>query len=67
MIVFNLKCKLCELTFEGWFDSTKEYSRQKKQSLMQTKATFTIVYAPEFDLFFFVFVSKFLAYSNSDL
>ena len=34
MIVFNLKCKLCELTFEGWFDSTKEYIRQKKQSLI---------------------------------
>ena len=34
MILFNLECKLCEVTFEGWFESTKEYNKQKKQHLI---------------------------------
>ena len=35
MIVFNLKCTLCELIFEGWFENTKEYNKQKKQNLIK--------------------------------
>ena len=34
MILFNLKCTLCELIFEGWFENTKEYNKQKKQNLI---------------------------------
>jgi len=34
MIVFNLECQLCEVTFEGWFESSKEYNKQKKQKLI---------------------------------
>ena len=34
MIVFNLECKLCEVKFEGWFENTKEYNKQKKQHLI---------------------------------
>ncbi len=35
MIVFNLKCNSCEFIFEGWFDNSKEYDRQKKNNLVQ--------------------------------
>ena len=34
MIVFNLKCKLCDMTFEGWFSSSKDFQKQKKQELI---------------------------------
>jgi len=34
MIVFNLECKLCGIPFEGWFESTDEYTRQKKQKII---------------------------------
>ena len=31
MIVFNLACKDCGLEFEGWFDSSKEFEKQRKK------------------------------------
>ena len=34
MIVFNLNCKNCEFNFEGWFDSSKEFDRQKRKNLI---------------------------------
>ncbi len=32
MIIFNLKCLDCEYEFEGWFENSKEYSRQKTKN-----------------------------------
>ncbi len=34
MIVFNLKCLVCEYPFEGWFDNTKAFNNQKKRKLI---------------------------------
>ncbi len=34
MIVFNLKCELCDLSFEGWFNNSKDFSNQKKRKLI---------------------------------
>ena len=34
MIVFNLVCSECEYPFEGWFDDTKSFDRQKKRKLI---------------------------------
>ena len=34
MIVFNLKCKLCDVTFEGWFSSSEDFHKQKKQEII---------------------------------
>ena len=34
MISFNLKCLECECEFEGWFESSNEYSKQKKKKLI---------------------------------
>tara|TARA_B100000965_G_scaffold205674_1_gene171750 strand:+ start:111 stop:524 length:414 start_codon:yes stop_codon:yes gene_type:complete len=34
MIKYKLRCQ-CEHEFEGWFPSSKEYSRQKKMGLVQ--------------------------------
>ncbi len=34
MIVFNLKCLDCEYAFEGWFENSKEYEKQKKKNLI---------------------------------
>ncbi len=34
MIVFNLSCKLCESSFEGWFENSKEFLNQKKRGLV---------------------------------
>ena len=31
MIVFNLKCEFCNQDFEGWFDNTNDFNRQKKR------------------------------------
>ena len=33
MIVFNLVCKSCNYEFEGWFDSSSEFLKQKKKIL----------------------------------
>ncbi len=34
MIVFNLKCKICSIQFEGWFDNTKEFDKQKRKKII---------------------------------
>ena len=34
MIVFNLKCLNCDYKFEGWFESSKEFTKQKKNDLI---------------------------------
>jgi len=34
VIVFNLVCSECEYPFEGWFDDTKSFNRQKKRKLI---------------------------------
>ena len=34
MIKYNLLCKKCEITFDSWFASSKEYDRLKKKKLI---------------------------------
>ena len=34
MIKYNLLCKKCELTFDSWFASSKEYEKLKKKKLI---------------------------------
>ncbi len=34
MIVFNLECKLCSLTFEGWFENSSEFEKQRKEKII---------------------------------
>ena len=34
MIVFNLSCKLCSIEFEGWFDSSNEFEKQKRKKMI---------------------------------
>mgnify|MGYP001209789312 CR=1 FL=1 len=34
MIKYNLLCKKCELTFDSWFASSKEYDKLKKKKLI---------------------------------
>ena len=34
MIVFNLRCIECDYSFEGWFDSTSAYNKQKINKLI---------------------------------
>ena len=34
MIKYNLVCKKCELTFDSWFASSKEYEKLKKKKLI---------------------------------
>ena len=34
MIVFNILCKDCNSEFEGWFDSSKEFDKQKRKNLI---------------------------------
>tara|TARA_B100001057_G_scaffold199155_1_gene199782 strand:+ start:218 stop:649 length:432 start_codon:yes stop_codon:yes gene_type:complete len=34
MIKYNLLCKECELTFDSWFASSKEYEKLKKKKLI---------------------------------
>ena len=34
MIVYKLKCSNCEFDFEGWFESSKEFSKQSKKKLI---------------------------------
>ena len=34
MIKYNLLCKKCELTFDSWFASSKEYDNLKKKKLI---------------------------------
>ena len=34
MIIFNLNCSDCSFSFEGWFESTKDYKKQIKKGLV---------------------------------
>ena len=34
MIIFNLECKLCGVNFEGWFEDTAEFEKQKIQKII---------------------------------
>ena len=34
MIVFILKCQTCNYSFEGWFENSTEFSKQKKRKLI---------------------------------
>ena len=34
MIVFNLECKICSIQFEGWFNSSKDFEKQKQKKLI---------------------------------
>ena len=34
MIIFNLNCSDCDFSFEGWFESTKDYNKQIKKGLV---------------------------------
>ena len=34
MIIFNLTCTKCDYYFEGWFDSTLAFKKQKKNKLI---------------------------------
>ena len=34
MIVFNLKCSDCSIEFEGWFDNSSEFAKQKKKKFL---------------------------------
>ena len=34
MIVFNLICSQCNYSFEGWFDNTLAFNKQKKNKLI---------------------------------
>ena len=34
MIKYKLSCKNCEISFDSWFASSKEYEKLKKKSLL---------------------------------
>lgn len=34
MIVFNLKCKTCNLEFEGWFEDSDDFTKQKRKKIL---------------------------------
>jgi hypothetical protein len=34
VIVFNLICKICNSGFEGWFDSSVDFEKQKKRNII---------------------------------
>ena len=34
MIVFNLECKICGISFEGWFTNSADFNKQKKQKIV---------------------------------
>ncbi len=34
MIVFNLECKMCGISFEGWFENSSDYNKQKKRKII---------------------------------
>ena len=34
MIVFNLICKDCDFVFEGWFDNSNEFEKQKRKKII---------------------------------
>ena len=34
MIVFNLQCKICSIKFEGWFENSNEFEKQKRKKII---------------------------------
>ena len=42
MIKYNLLCKKCELTFDSWFASSKEYDKLKRKKLINCKSFGTL-------------------------
>ncbi len=34
MIIYQLECKLCAAEFDGWFDNSKEFTRQNKKKII---------------------------------
>ena len=34
MIVFNLNCNNCLTEFEGWFESSKDFEKQKRKKIL---------------------------------
>ena len=38
MIIFNLICADCNQEFEGWFDSSKEFEKQKRKKIISCPA-----------------------------
>tara|TARA_B100000676_G_C17464413_1_gene525405 strand:- start:81 stop:494 length:414 start_codon:yes stop_codon:yes gene_type:complete len=34
MIAFNIVCKECSYSFEGWFENSNEFTKQKKRNLV---------------------------------
>ena len=38
MILYKLICKDCEISFDSWFSSSKEYERLKKQKFLNCQA-----------------------------
>ena len=34
MIIFNLNCIDCNFSFEGWFESTKDYNKQIRKGIV---------------------------------
>ena len=34
MIIFNLKCTDCNFSFEGWFENSNEFLKQKRKKLI---------------------------------
>jgi len=34
MIIFNLICTTCHVEFEGWFDDSQEFEKQKKNKMI---------------------------------
>ena len=34
MISFNLRCRDCDFSFEGWFENSKEFEKQNKKNLI---------------------------------
>ena len=35
MIKYSLKCKDCDIAFESWFASSKEYEKLKKKKILE--------------------------------
>ena len=38
MIKYNLICRKCDLTFDSWFATSKEYDKLKKKKLLNVPA-----------------------------
>ena len=62
MIKYNLICKKCELTFDSWFASSKEYDKLKKQKLINCHSCGSL--KVEKNLMAPKLISKDLSYKN---